>query len=126
MRTGLGDVAARAGRMRKAQQFADAASILLEFAEEADELADAYVTLCVHAGIAAADVICIRRLGRYATGQDHGEAIQLLERADGESAKHLRSLLGMKTKAGHSYLSPSSSERLRAGRAMNALLESAR
>lgn len=126
MRTNAGDEATRAGRMRKAEQFAQAASILLELSEEAEELADAYITLCVHAGIAATDVICIRRLGRYALGQDHGEAVQLLGSADRESAKHLRSLLSMKTKAGYSYLSPSSSERVRAGRAMSALLESAR
>jgi hypothetical protein len=112
--------------LRKAQQFGEAASILLEFADEAEELADAYVTLCVHAGIAAADVICIRRLGRYANGQNHSEAVRLLESTDRGSAKHLQTLLGMKTKAGYSYLSPSKAERARAERAMNALLETAR
>lgn len=112
--------------MRKAEEFAQAASIVLELADEADELGDAYVTLCIHAGIAATDVICIRRLGKFARGQDHNGAIQLLESADRESAKHLRAPLSMKTIAGYSYLPASSSERTRAERAMSALLEAAR
>jgi len=32
-------------------------------ADDANDVADAYVTLCVHAGIAAADVICCTRFG---------------------------------------------------------------
>jgi NTP pyrophosphatase (non-canonical NTP hydrolase) len=56
----------RQGRMVKAQQFADAATLVQNLAEEAGDVADAYITLCVHAGIAASDVICCARLGRYA------------------------------------------------------------
>jgi len=33
-----------------------------ELADEHEDVADAYVTLCVHAGIAASDVICCATL----------------------------------------------------------------
>ena len=49
--------AVRSGRLKKAEQFAQAAETVQEFADEGDDIGDAYVTLCVHAGIAAADVI---------------------------------------------------------------------
>jgi hypothetical protein len=60
------------GRLDKASQFMDAAETIREFADEEAEIADAYVTLCVLAGIAAADVICCSRLGRHARGEVKG------------------------------------------------------
>jgi hypothetical protein len=75
------DDAVRRGRMAKAEQFADAAVVLHELADEAADIADAYVTLCVHAGIAAADVICAARLGEHCRGENHDEAVALLEAA---------------------------------------------
>lgn len=45
----------RRGRLRKAGQFLDAASPVRDLADEDGEIADVYVTLCVHAGIAASD-----------------------------------------------------------------------
>lgn len=51
-------------RERKARAFADAAELVQAFDDADRELGDVYVTLCVHAGIAAADAICLRRLGR--------------------------------------------------------------
>lgn len=47
----------RAGRVAKANQFADAARTVRELADEAREVGDAFVTLAVHAGIAASDAI---------------------------------------------------------------------
>jgi hypothetical protein len=47
-------------------------------ADEAADVADAYVTLLVHAGIAASDVICCARLGEHAQGDNHVEAVALL------------------------------------------------
>src|SRR6266567_5766674 len=58
----------RRGRLRKAEQFADAANLIQEYVDTDDDDADAYVTLCVHAGIAASDVICCARLGEHAKG----------------------------------------------------------
>ncbi|MFD6893254.1 hypothetical protein ACFWB0_01730 [Rhodococcus sp. NPDC060086] len=49
--------------MNKAEQFFDAAAIVNELADNND--LDAVVTLWVHAGIAASDVICCARLGKY-------------------------------------------------------------
>ena len=80
----------RRGRLDKANQFLDAAELVRELADEDGTVADAYVTLCVHAGIAAADVICCARLGLHALGDDHNQAITLLASADNSSAKHLR------------------------------------
>lgn len=48
--------AVRAGRLAKAQQFLLAAETIATVIED-EEVADSYVTLCVHAGIAASDVI---------------------------------------------------------------------
>jgi len=42
--------------MRKAVQFVEAANTIRDFADEHSDIADAYVTLCVHAGIAQSEV----------------------------------------------------------------------
>lgn len=70
--------ATRQGRLRKARQFADAAEVVADLADDADDVADAYVTLLVHAGIAAADVLCCARLGEHAMGDNHNDAVALL------------------------------------------------
>ncbi len=103
----------------------DAAHLIETLADEAADVADAYVTLCVHAGIAAADVICCARLGRHARGDDHASAADLLEQAKPEVAKHLRALLSMKTKAGYTAIPVSGPEHARAGRAARALVDAA-
>jgi hypothetical protein len=100
--------------------------MLNDLADEDGEIADAYVTLCIHAGIAAADVICCIRIGEHATGEDHAEAVKLLARADKESAKFLRTLLGFKTKAGYGHDNATPDECKRAGRAAEALLDHAK
>jgi len=100
------DEATIAGRLRKAEQFLDAAETIREFADDEHDIADAYVTLCVHAGVAAADVICCIALGEHAMGEDHQETLALIARVrpDGNDlAKSLRPLLGMKTWAGYSH-----------------------
>ncbi|MEU3770350.1 hypothetical protein AB0E55_35260 [Amycolatopsis keratiniphila] len=112
--------------MHKATQFNEAADMIRELADEHEDIADAYVTLCVHAGIAASDVICCARLGEHAQGENHDEAISLLSRADKEIAKHLRTLLKLKTKAGYSHTPATVDEFKRAGRAAQTLVEEAR
>jgi hypothetical protein len=47
---------ARRGRLNKATQFLEAADIIATLTEDEAELIDAYITLCVHAGIAANDL----------------------------------------------------------------------
>lgn len=121
------DDRATRGRLSKARQFYKAAELILEFADDEDEVGDAFVTLCIHAGIAAADAICCRDLGHHAQGQDHDEAVELLRRvADGEAlAKALRALLDMKTRAGYSHETVSAEQRTRAGRRARQLVDEA-
>ena len=69
----------REGRLAKANQFVAVARDVADLADQAKDVADAYVTLLVHAGIAAADVICCARRGEYAHGVDHNDAIALSE-----------------------------------------------
>jgi hypothetical protein len=116
----------RAGRLRKAGQFAEAADDVAELADEVDDVADAYVMLLVHAGIAAADVICCARLGEHAQGENHHDAVALLKVADDSSARHLDSLLRMKTRTSYGHTSPSRDDQEKAQRAVDALLKTAR
>jgi hypothetical protein len=128
-RTQACDGAVAAGRLRKAEQFVDAAETVREFADDELDVADAYVTLCVHAGIAAADVICCVSLGMHAVGESHSEALALLEsvRPDGsELAKSLRTLLGMKTRAGYAAEPVAAQDRKRAQRQTERLVRAAR
>lgn len=114
------------GRMRKAEQFADAAELISEFAEE---VGDAYVTLLVHAGIAAADVICCQELGKHAQGDNHADAVDLLGRVGHggtELSKALATLLAAKTRAGYSHQPVTSDTRLRCRRAADKLMRGAR
>ena len=91
------------GRLDKALQFHNVADAARELSED-DEVADAAVTLYVHAGIAAA---------------------ALLATVDKKLADHLRTLLGMKTRAGYGH-DPISLENLKkAQRAATQLVEAA-
>ena len=126
MRTQPCTKAIQQGRLRKAEQFKESADIIRELADEHEDIADAYVTLCVHAGIAASDVICCSQLGEHPQGENHHEAIGLLKKADQNSAKHLSTLLGLKTKSGYSYTPVTTEEFKRASRAAEALIETAR
>lgn len=64
-RTSKSDEATVIGRLRKAEQFMEAADTIHELADDERDVADAYVTLCVHAGIAASDAICGAALGEH-------------------------------------------------------------
>lgn len=118
------DEATRHGRLAKAQQFLMAADTIEAIVDD-EEIADAYVTLCVHAGVAAADVICCARLGRHHQGDNHQGAVSLLAQVDKDAARHLKRLLDMKTRAGYGASPASTTEQRRAGRAASALLRAA-
>jgi hypothetical protein len=111
----------RAGRLAKARQSHIAAETIETIVDDR-EIADAYVTLCVHAGIAAADVITC---AKHHAGDDHEGAIALLAKADKTAAKNLGTLLGMKTRAGYSASVTSKTDQKRAARAVTALLRAA-
>lgn len=111
--------------MHKATHFLAAADTLGPDAEQ--PALDAYVLVCVQAGIAASDVICCAALGEHAQGENHDEAEQLLRKAsEAPVARHLRHLLAMKTKAAYGYAPVTTTESKRAGRAAEALVERAR
>lgn len=110
------------GRVRKARQFANAFDVVFELADDAEDVADACVTLAVHAGIAACDVICCRRLGHFAQGQDHQGATQLLRQVHRELADDLATLLALKSLAGYSAKAVTATELKKARRAMEHLI----
>ena len=124
-RTQACDQKTRAGRLSKAKQFSDAADIIETITDGAVDVEDAYITMCVHAGIAAADVICCSQLGEHSRGDDHDDAVRLLAQVDRTMARHLSALLQMKTRSGYSAQSSSEADRKRAGRAAGALVERA-
>lgn len=95
------------GRLRKALEFAQAASIFFDDTDSSAELRDAYVTLAIHSGIASSDVICAKRLGEYSAGDSHHAAIAMLKRAEPHAALSLSRLLDLKTKAGYGHNSVS-------------------
>lgn len=116
--------AERAGRLAKAKQFLAAADLIETLADD-DDLVDAQLTLCVHAGIAGADVLCCTRLGQHSQGQSHREAIDLLARVDASLAKDLASLLDIKTRAGYGSAPSTLANRKMATRAATRLVRAA-
>jgi hypothetical protein len=115
--------------MRKAAQFLEAAEILGDAAEDQEEIGDSLVTLCVQAGIAAADAICCRALGEHAQGEDHAQAVDLLRRAGNDGpqlASALAVLLGMKMRASYDAMPVSGGQRTRAHRQAKQLVDAAR
>jgi hypothetical protein len=118
--------AVRRGRLAKAEQFERSAQLILKYASGADDLNDAYITLCVHAGIAAADVLCCRSLGRHNDGENHNAAIKLLGQVDKRLAGDLETLLKMKTASGYGAVLSSATARKRSARAVERLMDAAR
>lgn len=129
MRTRPCDRAVATGRVKKAAQLYDAAETIRELADDEGEIGDAFVTLCVHSGIAAADAICCAALGEHAQGESHSDAVQLLAQVNpggGELGLDLQTLLGLKTRAGYSYEPVNAEMRKRPRRAATRLLDAAR
>jgi hypothetical protein len=122
------DDAVAAGRFRKAEQFLEAAQNVRDLADDEAEVGDVLVTLCVHAGIAASDVICCTALGHFVQGDDHNQAVAELSkvRPDGEKlGNDLRALLMMKARAGYAAPPVTADQRKRAWRRAEALVDAA-
>jgi hypothetical protein len=123
------DDAVVSGRLRKAEQFLDAAATVRDLADDEADVGDALVTLCVHAGIAASDVICCKALGHFVQGEDHLLAVAELSKVtpDGKQlGNDLRALLQMKTRAEYAAPPVNAEQRKRAWRRAKSLVESAR
>lgn len=115
----------RDGRLAKARQFAQVCELIVDDARRDGGLADAYVTLAVHAGIAAADAICIGAIGEYSVGGNHDQAATLLAKVDRKVADQLRRLLALKTKAGYGHSPATAADVKTAERAHTALIQRA-
>lgn len=113
-----------ARRYAQAKAFAE----LAELHPESDDgpARSAAVSNAVLAGVAAADTICCRRLGRHAAGDDHRQALALVDEAGElgrEARRHLETLLSVKHKAQYEEVDPTVTEARRAMRAMRSILE---
>ena len=104
----------RAGRMAKARQSLVAAETVATIIDD-QEIADAFVALCAHAGIAVAAVICCAGLGMFHLGESHNEAVALLGSVDKSAARQLKALLYMKTRSGYGPVLTSAADQKRAG-----------
>jgi hypothetical protein len=87
--------------MDHARRFLEVAELV---AGEGDDIeySSPSAALAVLAGIAASDAACCRALGRRSRGQDHRQAIELLEQIEPggkDAANSLRRLLGFKDEA---------------------------
>lgn len=121
VRTTPADKHVMAGRLAKAKQFLQVAEDARELASDEDVI-DAAVTLYVHAGIAAADAICAKNLNKHAHGENHNSAVELLASVDKKAAKHLDTLLKMKSRAGYGHDPVSIKNLLSAERAASQLV----
>ena len=129
MKTRRCDEATARGRLRKAEQFLEAAMNIRELADDETDVGMHSSRCASTAGIAAADVICCAALGVHAQSDDHGEGVGLLAtvRPEGKDmSKALRVLLAMKTKAGYSPQAVSGDDRKRALRSAERLVTAAR
>lgn len=90
-----------ATRLRHACSFLEVAQLVADEGEDLD-YASVSAALAVLAGIAASDAACCAALGRRARGQDHREAVALVERIEpsgDNTAASLRRLLSLKDEA---------------------------
>lgn len=88
-------------RLRHAVRFLEVAQLVAEEGNDLD-YASPSAALAVLAGIAASDAACCAALGRRARGQDHREAVTLVEliTPDGKkAATSLRRLVSLKDEA---------------------------
>jgi hypothetical protein len=90
-----------ATRLRHARKFIEVAELVAEEGEGV-EYASQAAALAVLAGIAAADAGCCKTLGRRSRGQDHREAVALVEEispSGKQAAQWLGRLLTLKDEA---------------------------
>jgi hypothetical protein len=93
--------------------------------EDADFSSPA-AALAVLAGIAATDAACCRALGRRSRGQDHRQAVDLVEQVEpggGSAGKALRRLLDLKDEAHYGLFDISGNDLRAALRQARALVD---
>ncbi len=99
-------------RLRQARQYTEVAGVVAGEGTDV-EYSSVAASLCVLAGVAASDAACCRALGRRARGQDHREAITLIEQIEPDgpkAAKALRRLLNLKDEAHYGLIDVSGAD----------------
>lgn len=90
---------------------------------EGGVLSSAVAGAFVTAGIAASDVICGVKQGKYVKGDDHSSAITLLKEVDAEAGKSLAFLLSIKNRVQYEpYSEIPADDQKRAQRAIEKLI----
>jgi hypothetical protein len=118
-----GDRSSAGARARVAAKYLEVAELVA--LEEQGESVNVCVGLCVLAGIAAGDAICLAATGERYSGSDHAAASELLGRVHAESGKRLRTLVRLKPISHYGDMLLSEQDRTAALRAANALVEQA-
>lgn len=122
MKTVPADEHIRRVRLAKARQFKAVADDALELAPDGSDVADAVVTLLIHAGIAAADALCAKELQVHAKGDSHKDSTRLVSSINPAAGQHLKRLLDMKTRAGYGHDPVSATQLQQAERSASFLL----
>ncbi|MGN6258817.1 MAG: hypothetical protein ACTHN3_13905 [Solirubrobacterales bacterium] len=112
-------------RLEHARKFLEVAELVAGQTGDL-EYASAAAALAVLAGIAASDAACCTALGRRSRGQDHLQAVDLVEQiapGGAQAAKALRRLLSLKDEAHYGLFDVSGQDLQAALRQTKALLE---
>ncbi len=118
-----GDRASAGARARVAGKYLEVAELVAT--EEQGEAVNVCVGLCVLAGIAAGDAICLVATGERYSGPDHAAATDLLGRVHAESGRRLRTLIRLKPASHYGDVLLSEQDRTAALRAAKALVAEA-
>ena len=123
VRTSRGGSGEARNRRLVAQKYLEVAD--LADSEEGPAANNVVVGVCVLAGIAAGDAICLAATGVRYAGTDHAEAAQLLRRADPGLGDELSKLVRLKPAAHYGSQFVSGEDRTRALRAARKLVDAA-
>ncbi len=93
--------------------------------EEGPAANNVVVGICVLAGIAAGDVLCLAASGERYAGQEHGEAVTFLARVDRARGQELATLVRLKPLAHYGTGFVTDADRTRALRAARTLVRAA-
>jgi hypothetical protein len=118
-----GDRGSAAARARVAVKYLEVAELVAT--EETGDSINVCVGLCVLAGVAAGDAICLVATGERYAGPDHAAAVELVGRVHGESGKTLRALVLLKPVSSYGDMLLSDEERTAGLRLAKALVAEA-
>ena len=91
-------------RLKAAKAYLEVAELILE--DDRDEFASVATGNAVLAGIAAADALCCKGMGKRARGRDHRQAAELVKEASAKGPRHrtlLLQLLELKDEAHYGF-----------------------